>query len=466
MSSEISFCIQKNGGNNRCSSIPSMNGLNKKFNKSRRTSTMSISSSLFEFNDSNALSSKYWRIPDSSEYLSAIAIHENDPLIAVTSGSAESNLFIYELGGTNGEKRNLLTHHQTISLGGIHSIDWVSPKHRLGSEGNVVATGHNDGYAHLILLPDPSSNHVPAEIIKRFNHSRHVKDATSLRLKNLQLSPGSWSCCPQSALMSAFSENLFLWDPSRSDAPIFKKRVRGMSCFDMSTLRDGIMAIGAYKGISIKDIRARNSGLSPPTENDSPVSCVKWSKADKNLMIAVHDSTVIKVWDIRNTKPMLTLKGHSDRVNALKWSNTNENEFYSGSSDGTIRIWNLKTCLEADLGTACVDDAFLDSHMGSSNSNSDWLPTKPWKLYQQRLSRYDAAFNTSEYFVDNGRKPPSTTIFSNDRQFLDLAASPNNQIFSIDSHGYFGLHEYAVSNECEIDSVSSSGDEFSIPETP
>lgn len=426
----------------------------------RRSSKFSVSSNLFDSSDSNAVSSQYWRVPDSSQYLSAIAIHETDPLIAVTSGADQSNLFIYGLGqdplSSSSDSDHILTHHQTISLGGIHSIDWVSPTQRLGSEGNVVATGHNDGYAHLILLPDPYSTHVPAEIVKRFNHNRHVKMVATPRIKNLQLAPNCWSCCPPSAITSSFSEHLFLWDPSRSDMPIFKKRVRGISCFDMCSIRDGIIAVGAYRGISIKDVRIRNSGLCPPVGNDSPVSCVKWAPTNDNLMITVHDTTVIKVWDIRNSSPVLTVKGHSDRINTLQWSESNDNEFYSASSDGTIRMWNVKTCLEADLSGS------LDS-TATAAGDSDWLPTKPWKLYQQRLSRYDASFNICEYFVENARKPPSTTIFSNDRQFLDLAVM-HDQILSVDSQGYFGLHE---TKDRVLDSDNtSSGDEFSIPGTP
>ena len=96
--------------------------------------------------------------------------------MAVASANTESNLFIYEVGDTyHGGKqgslkseKTILTHHQTITLPGIHSLAWASPTHSLGGFGNVLASGHNSGLVHLTLLPDAhSESDEPAEILRR-----------------------------------------------------------------------------------------------------------------------------------------------------------------------------------------------------------------------------------------------------------------------------------------------------------
>ncbi|ANB11975.1 Dse1p [Sugiyamaella lignohabitans] len=427
-----------------------------------------------------SVSSHYWKIPDKRQYLTAIATHETDPLVAIASGSRESNLFIYELDKNELDaSKSILTHHQTITLAEIHSLAWASPNDPLGQQGNVIFTGHNTGMVHMILLPDPYRSSDPAEIMKRFNHNRHVEGATSTRISQLGLTSGSWTCSAPTSIMSLFNEHLFLWDPSRSDMPIMKKKIRGVSCFDISTLHDGVISVGSSKGISIRDVRAKGShGLSPPTGNDKKVTQVKWSPFDANIVAAVHDGNTLKVWDVRANAPMLTYHGHSDIINSINWSNTDSNQLWSASDDNTIRMWDIDESQEQQRQV----DSISNSVQSVRNNEKDakWVPTKPWKLYRQRLSRYNESFSLG-YFVDpsQGGTLSSTTIFSESKQFLSLASFPNTRhgdqsILSIDNDGFFGLHVKENSNAGSrrgsfgySDSMDSSdsdiGSSYSVP---
>lgn len=479
-------------------------------------------SSKYALSSRNVVSSAYWKVPDNKAHLTAVACHDTDPLVALASGTKESNLFIYEVNGpqddrqfparsdgyhnypsnfgddensivdlyttsapkkrtTKGHLRSvsgtsfgststasltgsnnspILTHHQTISLGGIHSLAWVSPKHRMGSYGNVLATGHNSGLAHLILLPDPYANNGPAEILSRFNHTRHVSRShiSSSRIRHLQLTGDAWKCCPQSTIVSMFSEHIFMWDPTRSDKPIVVQRTRHAKAHHISPKRNGIISLATERGISIMDLRyKRPSALAPPNENDGQVSLVKWSSVDENRVASVHDQTCIKVWDIRAGSPLVTLDGHYDDINSIEWSPENKEEFYSASSDGTVRMWDIQKCTDSKknmrrVGTEAELKRSVSVGGGLSTDNGeDWLSSKSWRLYRQRLAR-ENQLPSYNYFLDNQNpESPCTTIFSNNREFLALSsvqmpvhsgagAASNPQLVSIDNSGFFGIH--------------------------
>lgn len=381
----------------------------------------------------------------------------------------------------------VLTHHQTISLGGIHSLAWVNAKHSLSNYGNVLATGHNNGLVHLVLLPDPYTNSGPAEIISRFDHTSHIKathkhnHSNSKRIKSMHLTSKNWSCSPASSIVTLYDEHLFLWDPSRSDVPLIVQRAKKARSHHISPLKNGIVSFATDRGVGIMDLRYKNpTMLAPPTDNTGMVSHVKWSSVDENRVASVHDQNLIKIWDIRAGAPLVTLEGHYDKINSIEWSATDPNEFYSASSDGTIRTWDIKKC--TDSGQArkrsitrpslakSLPDLMLDNTV-STNSNStnlkrskttgsgtpsnraeEWLQSPSWRLYRQRMSR-ENDIPSYNYFLDNQNpQSPCTTIFSNQKEFMSLSilklplhnngynAKSTSELVSIDTQGFFGVH--------------------------
>lgn len=363
------------------------------------------------------------------------------------------------------DRTPVLTHHQTISLGGIHSLAWVPSSHKLSEFGNVLATGHS-GFVHMVMLPDPYENNGPAEILSRFNHTRHLSadSITSSRIRTLKIASSAWTCCPESAVISLFSEHLYLWDPSRSDTPIVKQRTRKARSFDVSSLRNGIVSFATDRGISIMDVRYKNpASLAPPNENDGMVSLVRWSPIDENRVASVHDQTLIKIWDIRGGSPLMTLDGHYDKINSIDWSLNNSDELFSASSDGTVRLWDLQKCSDSTVSSTNSTNSDQDIPLANSYSDpssQDWLPSKSWRLYRQRLARENSA-PSYNYFLDNiqNTDSPCTTIFSNKKEYLELStvqlplcftgeyrhkSSRSKvtvpQMITIDNEGFFGLH--------------------------
>ena len=101
--------------------------------------------------------SNYWKIPDESMNLTSMSINKNqggNPILAISSGKSESNLFIYELNLFN----NYLIHHHTISLPNIHAMKWINNT-------RYLVTGNNKGYAHLVSTPKLATHDVSILIV-------------------------------------------------------------------------------------------------------------------------------------------------------------------------------------------------------------------------------------------------------------------------------------------------------------
>lgn len=385
--------------------------------------------------------SSYWKVPDERYHLTSIALNPMEPLCAVASGSSSNNLFVYEIG-SSAYREPILTHHQTISLPNIHSIKWVPPNTGLGAQGNVVVTGHKDGLVHMTLLPDTYSSDTPAEILKRFNHLRHLADvptSMSTRIKQLKLVGENWSCCPVNCIATICAEHLFLWNPARSDIPVLKQKFRGVNCFDLCDLRDGIVAFGGRKGVSISDMRVKGSnGLSPPDGNNTPVSFVRWSPHNENFVAAVHNDDTIKIWDIRSSGPLAVYDGHLDAVTSVEWASESSSQLVSSSRDGTIRLWDIHTCRSRN----------------SPDSQGQWARPNSWKDFQNRQSK---DINIELLYE-------TRPVISQNKQFVDMKLSDRGA-FSIDSDGYFGYHEVENIPSSPNPSSDSSENDF-LPPSP
>lgn len=406
----------------------------------------------------DAPTSSYWRVPDKSSYLTSIAMQHDSRICAIGSGASANNLFIYEVYPDE------VTHHQTVSLPEIHSLKWASPETQLGQMGNVLVSGHKNGVAHLTILPDSSSKDGHAEIIKRYNHVKHLRNSAqesttkprSLRIKNLELTPKNWRCSPPSSLVTLCGDHLFMWEPNRSDVPLVMQKTNNTNTLGLCNDRDGVYALGRKRGVCIRDIRVRdrvNSGLKPPVENDESVTSVAWNPFDGgNKLAAVHDRTVIKIWDIRSKEPLSVFKRHADTVNSLEWSS--QSQLVSASEDGTVRVWDTDNTQDASwpLSNSNATDSSLDS--GRST----------WNEYVNRQnmgSKLDGFGND----LLGGAIP-----INQSRQFVSMVLDPQGTrtgALTIDKDNFLGIHELDNQQHnrriCSVSSLESSNFDFMPP---
>lgn len=308
------------------------------------------------------IKSNYWRIPDVTMNLTALAASNllaDSPLLAISSASADQNLFIYELDALN----HYMTHHTTITLPNIQGLAWV-PNSGL----RYLVTGNNKGYAHLVSVPLPKSyggdhDDELAEIIKRFNHRKHLK----LVNKDPSIHSHTNSCVShlgfvnENRLVSVYDDTLFVWDMCHCDSsakprPELISIVPGISSFDARSTAGSIMALSGSFGVSLFDTRSHTHNVpnlkiaNNTNRKKLSANLVKWHPSNENLLAAAHGDGIVRLWDIRKDEPFAQLTGHQNKtITALEW---NQNDIFTGASDGNIVHWDLTTDLDTDLAAS------------------------------------------------------------------------------------------------------------------
>lgn len=305
------------------------------------------------------IKSNYWKIPDANMNLTALAASNQFadlPLLAISSANTDLNLFIYELDSLH----HYLTHHITISLPNIHGLAWV-PNTNL----RFLVTGNNKGYAHLVSVPLPQSHggddeEELAEIIKRFNHRKHLKSVN----KDPSIHTHANSCVSKlgffndNSLVSIYDDTLFVWnmnncETSTKPRPEMISVVPGISNFDCRLNDSSMLALSGSFGVSLYDTRTRthnvpNAKVADTTDpNKLSANIVKWHPTDELLLATAHGDGIVRLWDIRKEEPICELTGHRNKtVTALEW---NHNDIFTGADDGNIVHWDLTTDLASDL---------------------------------------------------------------------------------------------------------------------
>lgn len=291
------------------------------------------------------IKSNYWKIPDNNMNLTAISINNQEDdrsTLAISSANNDANLFIYELDTVD----NYLTHHNTITLPNINSIKWLNSKY--------LITGNNKGYAHLVSIPSiddqltaqQDGEEVPAEICKRFNHRKHLRNNNEPNQNILKIN----SFDSTNNLLSLYANNLFFWDIRDSESqakpsPISISTIAGIKNFDPvhgSTTNVGIC--GKF-GVSLFDLRQPKFNVPPSVIHQAQrlnlsSNIMKWNPDNENVFAAAHGDGVVRLWDIRKQDTFAQMKGHLDTVVSLEWNN---GDLFTGGHDGNIIHWDFTT---------------------------------------------------------------------------------------------------------------------------
>lgn len=413
--------------------------------------------------------SNYWKIPDESMNLTSMSINKNqggNPILAISSGKSESNLFIYELNLFN----NHLIHHHTISLPNIHAMKWINNT-------RYLVTGNNKGYAHLVSTPklathdvfntnsnghfdyddDDEDDNNSAEICKRFNHRKHLKqnqleNTISTPIKHLNFLNNHEN------LLSIYNDYLFYWDikgchQQTRPSPISISTVSGIKNFDVlennhtstNTSSANTVAICGLFGVSLFDLRDCQFNI--PNYNTAQIhdktqssyrklsaNIVKWNPMNTNILAAGHGDGVIRLWDIRKQDSYIAeLYGHNDYsiTTSMEWNN---HDLFTGSKDGNIIHWDLSN-ISKDSRWEENDNTKLPISCGLKEGfNSIEFNGKANKL-ETKLDQYQCgtilpASNSSIVAMCS----TTTTTSSNDPDDEEI------KILSIDSSSFLGVH--------------------------
>lgn len=323
-------------------------------------------------------SSNYWRIShqddDSSAFHipSTTAFSKEGETIAVSSSLPTENLKIFQLAEAS------LVHLASITLPDVQSLRFLKPITPPPHDFKFLVTGHSSGIAHLSAVPlADNSVFENAEIIKRFNHRKHLKsseldaarpsrlnDGTlSTTISSIQLTESSWRSTPLNSMVSVYDHHLFVWDTSRSRAPLSVIRTNGVSGVVLNNKVDSLAAIIGGFGLSLLDLRtgknqSKTSLYLPPTPcsvtpsssassssssssikygSSKGFTCAEWCQTKENYIATVQND-IVYIWDIRKLEPLTQLTGFSDSVSHIKWSGDN---LWTADQDGFLINWDL-----------------------------------------------------------------------------------------------------------------------------
>lgn len=356
--------------------------------------------------------------------------------MALANSNRDSNLLIYELD----PEQKLLSHHQSISLPNIAALKWldsVSEVDRNDREDiNFLLSGHTDGIVHLNIIPEPENDVFQnAEIIKRFNHNKHTdvdNNFVSGTINKLETSPRRWRSCNMNSLLTIYKSNVFMWDTSRSRAPILKYKSVGIKNLNASPCNDGLLGVCGAFGIALLDLRAPEGTPNyyvPHLKNNGVANNIKWSPFDANVLASSYEDGIVKLWDVRMTRNSFArLEGHKDIVTSIEWSESAANDLFTSSKDGKIIHWDLSDIKDY---TTIDDELKCGPRVGLASSNNSGEDQLLNNLIQTRQC--------------------GTVIPASTNSILDLANIGDGKILSIDGGSFLGLHDKTVkkSNKSE-----------------
>lgn len=364
------------------------------------------------------IKSNYWKIPDNNMNLTSMAIKIDDGMgkLAISSGNLSNNLYTYELDIND----NYLTHQNTISLPNIHSMRWVP------NTSNLLMSGNSKGYGHLISIPENPGD--SAEIIKRFNHRKHLKSINKDPSIFLHTSTiiEKMNFISKDQLISIYDNNLFNWDindctSSTRPKPKSITSINGLTNFD-TTLNDNVLGICGKFGVSLLDLRdpkcvIPSSIIHECKKTKLAANLIKWSKTSDNIFAASHLDGVIRLWDIRKQDSFGNLHGHHGKqVNAMEWI---EGDLFSGGKNGNIIHWDL---------TNDVRDQDIDLYNCGLKLGLDSV-------------QFDPKTNTMDSIVN--QRQCGTVLPASNTNIISLESvetSDDLKVLSIDGSSFFGLH--------------------------
>lgn len=243
----------------------------------------------------------------------------------------------------------------------------------IGNTGNSnnsnTASNVNNGNMHIsndlgmaLHMPDPTTL-----TLESFLPSSSSVSSISSASDNVTLNP---SLATEPLLTTDQNDNLSLTSPTFSNSemiedpsayfitdpppefevqiliPLFAKNYtlhegKAMTC---SIVHDGslIASAGNDHHIHIHDIESGSLILNLEEAHNGLISQIRFAPKKKMLASASFDKT-IKIWDMNNTNPIMTLIGHYSSLSSIAFDPYNADKLCSCDTDGNFLVWNLQT---------------------------------------------------------------------------------------------------------------------------
>ena len=296
-------------------------------------------------------------------------------------------------------------------------------------DGTMLASGADGGSVKLW------------DMEKRKVYTLHAFDN---RVTNLNFSPDG-----EVLIASGFNNDVKLWDVTNReeiDSAI------GHRAFVNSVSTDGQLLASASDDASIKLWNiGRRREINSLSGHDSRVNSVSFSPDKRLLATGSKDRygndretrSDIKLWDVKNSKVVARLKGHSDWVESITFSRSGK-LLASGSWDNTIKLWDIANPEQSQ------EIATLTGH-------SEWVTKVNFSPDEQLLASGSWDDTIKLWNVSNPQDTQDiATLEGHEGDVFDISFSPDGRLLASGS-GDKTIKLWDVSNPQDPQDITTLG---------
>jgi len=291
---------------------------------------------------------------------------DGDQRVLVATGSMDQTLVThtYDCDG------NSLSLHAVYSGGHSNSISSVTLSKPGSSDQKVMASADWDGGLAIWKVPNLENASIDEEATesskKRQKNNAdtssspkeisiiEVKPIRSIKAHASNISGMSWSSSdssPSKLITGSWDHSLKVWDIERADCILALNGSRVVTAISRSFNSDVVATAHPDCAVRLWDMRTNGVGDKQSSQisdrtlrqsHKSWVSDVKWSPTDPFVMATTgHDGT-LKVWDIRSSLPLHTVRAVSKKGEKALCLAFGDGIIYSGGSDCVVKQFACK----------------------------------------------------------------------------------------------------------------------------
>ena len=286
----------------------------------------------------------------------------------VATGSMDQTLITHLYNPTSSTSLDL---HAVYTGGHTNSIGSVALSSNSGSEKTIMASGDWDG--GLAIWSIPTSEVADNNDVEENSSSKkqkgnkgskvtssqstninihEIKPLQSIKAHSTNISGISFSHNnPATIITGSWDHSLKIYDINRMDNILTLNGSRVITSISRCCNSNVIATSNSDNTVRLWDMRTDGSGSSAMnnagmdkslrTSHKGWVSNVKWSDVDPYILGSTSHDGSLKVWDIRSSLPLHTVKAVSKKGEKVLCLSFGENVIYSGGSDCVVKQFGL-----------------------------------------------------------------------------------------------------------------------------